>query len=320
MDGLRGDGADGRSRADGFAILNDGVAIIEMSAASGLALTKPETRNPELATTYGTGELVRAALDAGCREFLIGLGGSATNDGGAGMAQALGVSLRDAAGRELPFGGAALERLCVVDVSGMDPRLADCRVTVASDVQNVLCGPQGASRVYGPQKGATPEMAERLDRALLLTPRRCARSSVRTWQSPGCRSSRRSGRGAVRLYERPIPAGHRRGTRAAGLRRTGSKRRSGHHGRGPNGRSDAVRQGTHGRGGDGKAAGRHSGLCVLRRRERGRAGAVSARRGRPLRHRDGPITLQESSARAEELLERTAESVVRTVLAAQRRR
>lgn len=84
----------------GFAILNDGVAIIEMSAASGLALTKPETRSPELATTYGTGELVRAALDAGCREFLIGLGGSATNDGGAGMAQALGVSLRDAAGRE----------------------------------------------------------------------------------------------------------------------------------------------------------------------------------------------------------------------------
>ena len=151
----------------GFAILNDRVAIIEMSAASGLALTKPETRNPELATTYGTGELVRAALDAGCREFLIGLGGSATNDGGAGMAQALGVSLRDAAGNELPFGGAALERLCAVDVSGMDPRLADCRVTVASDVQNVLCGPQGASRVYGPQKGATPEMAERLDRALL---------------------------------------------------------------------------------------------------------------------------------------------------------
>lgn len=167
MDGLRGDGADGRSRTERLRHFERRRRDHRDERRLRAGADEAGDAQPELATTYGTGELVRAALDAGCREFLIGLGGSATNDGGAGMAQALGVSLRDAAGRELPFGGAALERLCVVDVSGMDPRLADCRVTVASDVQNVLCGPQGASRVYGPQKGATPEMAERLDRALL---------------------------------------------------------------------------------------------------------------------------------------------------------
>jgi glycerate kinase len=150
----------------GYGTLNDRMAVIEMSAASGLLLVPKEELNPLIATTYGTGELIRAALDAGYRELLIGIGGSATNDGGMGMAQALGVSFRDAQGRELPFGGAALERLHAVDASGLDPRIADCRITVASDVRNPLFGADGASYVFGAQKGATPEVMERLDRAL----------------------------------------------------------------------------------------------------------------------------------------------------------
>ncbi len=150
----------------GYGSLNGRVAVIEMSAASGLTLTPEKKRNPLIATSYGTGELIRAALDAGYREILIGIGGSATNDGGAGMAQALGVSFRNAKEEELPFGGAALKDLCRIDVSGLDPRIAECQITVASDVRNPLCGPQGASFVFGPQKGATPAMVRELDAAL----------------------------------------------------------------------------------------------------------------------------------------------------------
>jgi len=150
-----------------YGILGDGsTAVIEMAAASGLTLVPPEKRNPCIASTRGTGELILAALDAGCRRLIIGIGGSATNDGGAGMAQALGVSLQDAEGNELPPGGLALQRLARVDLSGLDKRLADIQVLVACDVTNPLCGPSGASAVYGPQKGATPEMVEALDSAL----------------------------------------------------------------------------------------------------------------------------------------------------------
>jgi glycerate kinase len=119
-----------------------------------------------VSTTYGTGELMLAALVAGARHLLIGIGGSATNDGGAGMAQALGAHLLDAGGRELARGGAALARLDRIDVSGLDPRLSGVGVTVLSDVDNPLCGPRGASAVYGPQKGATPAMVAELDAAL----------------------------------------------------------------------------------------------------------------------------------------------------------
>ena len=150
----------------GFGSVGD-VAVIEMSAASGLTLVPEGRRNPLIATSYGTGELILRALDAGFRRFLIGIGGSATNDGGAGMMQALGVSFRDAAGTELPRGGAALALLERVDVSGMDPRLAACEITVASDVSNPLCGPNGATYVFGPQKGATPEMQAQLEAALM---------------------------------------------------------------------------------------------------------------------------------------------------------
>ncbi len=150
----------------GYGVLDTGTAVIEMSAASGLLLVPEERRDPLVATTYGTGQLIKAALDAGHRKILIGLGGSATNDGGAGMAQALGASLRDAQGRELGFGGAALRSLCTIDVSGMDPRLRECVITCAVDVRNPLTGISGASHVFGPQKGATPESILLLDAAL----------------------------------------------------------------------------------------------------------------------------------------------------------
>jgi glycerate 2-kinase len=142
-------------------------AVIEMAAASGLPLLPPERRDPRITTTYGVGELIRAALDAGCTRILIGIGGSATNDGGAGMAQALGARLLDADGNDLPYGGAALSQLARIDISGMDARLAQTLVCVASDVTNPLTGPEGASAVYGPQKGATPEMVAELDAALV---------------------------------------------------------------------------------------------------------------------------------------------------------
>ena len=141
-------------------------AVIEMAAASGLPLVPPEKRNPLITTTYGTGELIKAALDNGCRKLIIGIGGSATNDGGAGMAQALGARFLDTRREALPFGGAALAKLEHIDVTNLDPRLADFDVLLASDVNNPLCGPQGASAVYGPQKGATPEMVAQLDAAL----------------------------------------------------------------------------------------------------------------------------------------------------------
>lgn len=150
-----------------FGITGDGeTAIIEMAAASGLHLVPPEKRNPLLTGTFGTGELILAALDRGARKIIIGIGGSATNDGGAGMMQALGVRLRDAQGNELCAGGAALAELAEIDVSQLDARLAQCDILVACDVDNPLCGERGASAVFGPQKGATPGQVMQLDAAL----------------------------------------------------------------------------------------------------------------------------------------------------------
>lgn len=141
----------------------DAVAVIEMAAASGLELLPPPLRNPLKTTSYGTGELIRGALDAGARRFVLGVGGSATNDGGAGMLQALGVRLLDAQGAELGPGGAELARLAGIDIARLDPRIQDCVFDIACDVSNPLVGPQGASAVFGPQKGATAEMVAQLD-------------------------------------------------------------------------------------------------------------------------------------------------------------
>ena len=150
-----------------FGILGDGeTAVVEMSAASGLTLVSKKLRNPMLTTTYGTGELIRAALDTGCRKLILGIGGSATNDGGIGAIQALGGSFKDADGREVGFGGRELIRIRSIDLSNLGPRLKDAQITVASDVDNPLTGEQGASVVFGPQKGATPEMVTELDAGL----------------------------------------------------------------------------------------------------------------------------------------------------------
>lgn len=149
-----------------YGVLPNHTAIIEMAAASGLPLLKDGERNPLIATTYGTGQLMVKALEHGCRKIILGVGGSATNDGGAGMAQALGVSLRDENGAELRFGGAELSRLKTIDTSKIHPLISSCEIIIACDVQNLLCGSQGASAVYGPQKGAHEEDILLLDSCL----------------------------------------------------------------------------------------------------------------------------------------------------------
>jgi glycerate kinase len=155
-----------RSVAAGWAVLPSATAAIEMAAASGLMLLAPNELDPRHTTTYGTGELIRAALDRECRRIIVGVGGSATIDAGAGAMQALGARLIDQTGAELRQGGAALLQLERIDLSRIDPRLAKTGLIVASDVTNTLCGPQGAARMFGPQKGASPEDVDVLDAAL----------------------------------------------------------------------------------------------------------------------------------------------------------
>ena len=141
-------------------------AFIEMAAASGLALVPPDKRNPLITTSRGTGELILQALDSGASNIIIGIGGSATNDGGAGMVQALGAKLCDANGTEIGYGGGSLNSLNTIDVSGLDPRIKNCAIRVACDVTNPLVGELGASRIFGPQKGATEALILELDRNL----------------------------------------------------------------------------------------------------------------------------------------------------------
>ena len=150
-----------------YGIMGDGVtAVIEMAAASGLPLLKTEERNPLLTTTYGTGELVKDALNRGCRSFIIGLGGSATNDGGCGMAQALGVQFFDKNGVLLTMTGGELSKIASIDFSGIDERIKTTTFLAACDVENPLCGATGASEIYGRQKGATEEDIITLDNGL----------------------------------------------------------------------------------------------------------------------------------------------------------
>ena len=147
--------------------MGDGnTAVIEMARTSGLALLTLEERDPLNATTYGLGEIIVSALNKGFRKFIVGIGGSATNDAGAGMAQALGIKLMDREGRNLVFGGAALQNLSVIDTSSIDQRVLESNFQIACDVNNPLTGPEGASAVYGPQKGATEENVRQLDSAL----------------------------------------------------------------------------------------------------------------------------------------------------------
>jgi len=157
----------GKPVAASYGVLGNGeTCVIEIAEASGLTLLSETERDPERTSTDGTGELIRHALDAGFRDFIIGLGGSATNDGGTGILRALGMRFLDASGKELPPGAGGLDELYTIDASSFDTRLQDCRFVIASDVDNPLIGPNGASHVFGPQKGATDEIAEVLDRKL----------------------------------------------------------------------------------------------------------------------------------------------------------
>ena len=162
---VRATGPTGEPVDTAYAV-RDGVAVVEMADVSGLRLLPPDRLAPLTATSYGTGEVVRAALDQGCRSVVLGIGGSASTDGGAGMLEALGVRLFDAADNPLPRGGGALADLRRVDLTGLHPAVADTRIVVACDVDNPLLGPHGAAAVYGPQKGASPDDVPNLDAAL----------------------------------------------------------------------------------------------------------------------------------------------------------
>ena len=170
-----------------WAWLPNHTAFIEMAAAAGLEHIPPHLRDVMQSSSYGVGELVRYALDAGAKHIVLGLGGSATNDAGAGMLQALGVSLRDATDREIAPGGAALSQLASIDTSRFDTRITQVQVTIASDVNNPLCGEKGASAIFGPQKGATPEQVHTLDRALSHFAKLCAEHfGIDKQNLPGC--------------------------------------------------------------------------------------------------------------------------------------
>ena len=150
-----------------WGVMGDGrTVVIEMALASGLALVPQRRRNPRITTTAGTGEIMREALERGYTRIIVGLGGSATNDGGAGFATALGARFLDADGRPIPAGGSALARLERIDSSELHPLLSEVSIVAATDVTNPLCGPDGASAIFGPQKGANPDMVRELDAAL----------------------------------------------------------------------------------------------------------------------------------------------------------
>ena len=149
-----------------YGIVGENTAVIEMSAAAGITLVPDQMRNPLYTTTYGVGEMIKDAVEKGCRRFLVGIGGSATNDGGVGMLQALGYEFLDAEGNEVPLGARGLEQLSAIKDEKVLPQLKECEFRVACDVENPLCGPQGSSAIYGPQKGADAEMIDKMDKWL----------------------------------------------------------------------------------------------------------------------------------------------------------
>lgn len=191
-----------------FALLPDGTAVVEMAAVAGLSLVPRELRDPAATTTYGVGELIRAALDAGARRVLVGCGDSGTSDGGAGALQALGVRLLDAYDMQLPLGGRELANLRRVDASGIDARLKETEIRVACNPFNVLCGERGVARVFGPQKGATPTQVEQLAAGLehwahVLT--RDLDVSTDLFTGPGTGASGGLGAGLAALGARLLP-------------------------------------------------------------------------------------------------------------------
>ena len=202
-----------------FGLSGDGrTAIIEMAAASGLHLVPPEARNPLRTTSYGTGELILAALAEGVEKIIVGIGGSATNDGGAGMLQALGALLLDANNQPIGAGGGCLQDLAAIDLSGLDKRLAGVEIVVACDVDNPMCGEKGASAVFGPQKGATPEMVQALDSGLQHFADIAARDLGLDIQSPaGAGAAGGMGGGVLLLPDARLQAGVKIVMEAVGL-------------------------------------------------------------------------------------------------------
>jgi glycerate 2-kinase len=192
-----------------YGLTGDGkTAVIEMAAASGLHLVPREQRNPLVTTTRGTGELILDALDKKVERIVLGLGGSATNDGGAGMASALGVKFLDVNGKELRPGGEALSELLTIDTSDMDPRLKSVKVDVACDVTNPLTGPLGASAVFGPQKGATPEMVGVLDVSLKRYAEAVERNlGLQVNELPGAGAAGGLGAGVVAFLDGKLQSG-----------------------------------------------------------------------------------------------------------------
>lgn len=157
-------GPHGRPVSCQYGIIKEtNTAIMEMASAAGITLVTGEERNPLKTTTYGVGEMILDAIQKGCRRFIVGIGGSATNDGGIGMLQALGYDFLDASGQAIPHCGAGLEILAKISADHVIPELSECSFKIACDVTNPLCGPMGASAIYGPQKGATPEIVRTMD-------------------------------------------------------------------------------------------------------------------------------------------------------------
>jgi glycerate kinase len=200
----------GEPLAAHYALLGSGdTAVVEMAAVAGLSLVPRDRRDPGATTTYGVGELIRAALDSGVRRILVGCGDSGTSDGGAGALQALGARLLDEDGRELPRGGRELTRLRRVDPAGLDPRLADVELLVACNPYNVLCGERGVARVFGPQKGATPAQVEELSAALenwaFVLTRDAAVPGTELRSGPGTGASGGLGAGLAALGARLLP-------------------------------------------------------------------------------------------------------------------
>ena len=192
-----------------WGVMGDGqTAVIEMALASGLALVPQRRRNPRMTTTSGTGEIMREALERGYTRIIVGLGGSATNDGGAGFAAALGARFLDAEDRTIAPGGSALARLERIDISGLHPRLPEASIVAATDVTNPLCGPDGASAVFGPQKGASPEMVRELDAALANYARVVARDAGRdVSEQPGAGAAGGLGAGMMAFAGATLQSG-----------------------------------------------------------------------------------------------------------------
>ena len=212
----------GHAAEASWGVMGDGqTAVIEMARASGLAMVPQRRRNPRTTTTYGTGEVIREALERGYERIIVGMGGSATNDAGVGMASALGAHFVDEEGKPLPRGGAALARLAKIDTTHLHPKLQEATIIGATDVTNPLCGPTGASAIYGPQKGASPEMVEELDAALANFARVAQRDlgiDFSGGRPPGSRRRRGIGRRPDGLWKLPAAIGYRPGVRGAQVR------------------------------------------------------------------------------------------------------